>query len=93
MDIIIKVSKLDTTMKKGVEGMFERLRKLRTEKGISALKMTEILGLATEGAYYKKETGAIKFSLLEAKAVADFFDMSIEDIFFVDEVSQTDTSG
>lgn len=72
--------------------MFERLREIRTRRGISAQTMTDLLGLETEGAYYKKENGTIKFSLFEAKAIADYLDMTIESIFFANEVSEMDTT-
>ncbi len=67
--------------------MFEKLRALRQEKGIPGEKLAEILGLETKSAYYKKETGSIKFTIYEAKKIADFFGMSIEQIFFEDGVS------
>lgn len=71
--------------------MFERLRELRVARGISAQTMAECIGLETQAAYYKKETGAVKFSLIEAKCIADFFGLTIEEIFFANEVSEMDT--
>lgn len=71
--------------------MFEKLRQLRTERGISAKKMAELLDLETEGAYYKKENGTIKFTLSEGKRVADFFGLPIEAVFFAGELSKTDS--
>jgi DNA-binding XRE family transcriptional regulator len=70
--------------------MFEKLRKLRTEHGASADKMAKLLGLETFAAYYKKESGAVKFSLIEAKTIADFFEMSMEEVFFAQELSDMD---
>ncbi len=67
--------------------MFERLRKIRQEKNIKAKEISEKLGLKTEGAYYKKETGSVPFTLVEGKIIADMFKMPIEDIFFKDELS------
>lgn len=67
--------------------MFERLRKIRQEKNIKAKEIAEKLGLKTEGAYYKKETGSVPFTLVEGKIIADIFKMPIEDIFFKDELS------
>lgn len=64
--------------------MFERLRKIRQEKNIKAKEIAEKLGLKTEGAYYKKETGSVPFTLVEGKIIADIFKMPIEDIFFKD---------
>ena len=48
--------------------MFERLRKIRQEKNIKAREIAERIGLKTEGAYYKKETGSVPFTLTEGKA-------------------------
>ena len=70
---------------------YEKLRNIRNDKGISAREMADLLGLVTEAAYYKKETGAIKFSVEEAKLVSDKLGMPISEIFFADEVSCSDT--
>ncbi len=67
--------------------MFEKLRQIRTERGIPARKMAELLGLETEAAYYKKETGTVKFTLIEAKIIADYLEKPIEAVFFTGEVS------
>lgn len=61
--------------------MYENLRRIRNEKKISALEMAQLLGLETAAAYYKKESGAIKFSLEEAKKIAEYLKMPIDDIF------------
>lgn len=34
--------------------------------------------------YSKKEAGSVKFSLIEAKKIADYFNVSIEELFFND---------
>ena len=65
--------------------MFENLRKIRQE-------ISEKLGLKTEGAYYKKETGSVPFTLEEGKIVADILGMPIEDIFFTNELSSQDNT-
>lgn len=70
--------------------MFEKLRKIRQEKGIKASALAEKLGLKTEGAYYKKETGQVPFTLTEGKIVADLLEMPIEEIFFENELSCKD---
>lgn len=67
--------------------MFENLKKIRVEKNISAKSMAQMLGLETKAAYYKKESGNVKFTLFEAKKISDFFNMPIEEIFFDEEVS------
>ncbi len=61
--------------------LYKKLRDLRNQQGIKAKEMAELLGLKTEAAYYKKECGKTRFSLQEAKIIADFFGKKIEDIF------------
>ncbi|NLU49252.1 MAG: helix-turn-helix transcriptional regulator [Syntrophomonadaceae bacterium] len=71
--------------------LYKRLRSIRKSKGISAREMADLLGLVTEAAYYKKETGVIRFSIEEARLIAQKLRMSIDEIFFADEVSCGDT--
>ena len=68
--------------------MFEKLRKIRQEHSIKAKDIAEKLGLKTEGAYYKKETGSVPFTLEEGKIISEIFEMPIEEIFFENEISQ-----
>ena len=70
--------------------MFEKLRKIRQEKNIKAKEIAEKIGLKTEGAYYKKETGSVPFTLEEGKIIANIFEMPIEEIFFTNELSCKD---
>lgn len=72
--------------------MYENLREIRNNRNISAIEMAKVLGLQTKAAYYKKESGLIKFSLEEANLISQYFDMKIEDIFFDDEVAKTETN-
>ena len=67
--------------------MFEKLRKIRQEKNIKAKDIAEKLGLKTEGAYYKKETGTVPFTLQEGKIVSEIIGLPIEEIFFTEEIS------
>ena len=71
--------------------MFERLRELRKEKGMTCEDMARLLGLDTKAAYSKKELGGTKFSLDDAKKVSRALGRSIDDIFFTNEVSLKDT--
>lgn len=71
--------------------MFERLRELRKAHGLTCDDMASLLGLATKAAYSKKERGSTKFSLEDAKKISDKFNMSIDEIFFENEVSLKDT--
>lgn len=62
--------------------MFQKLRKIRQEKNIKAKEIATKLGLKTEGAYYKKETGLVPFTLKEGKIISEILNMPIEEIFF-----------
>lgn len=61
--------------------MYTKLRGLRVKRNIPVKTLANLLGLKTEAAYYKKETGTVKFTLEEATAIAHFFSVSVEDIF------------
>lgn len=71
--------------------MFSELKNLRLSRGVSACKMAKILGLGTSAAYYKKESGLIRFSLADAQKISNYFGKSIEKIFFDEKVSKKDT--
>jgi DNA-binding XRE family transcriptional regulator len=66
------------------------IKEVRLQKRIKAKTMCELIGVKRI-TYYKKETGHVKFSLDEAKKIADFLEMPIEEIFFADEVSKIET--
>lgn len=63
------------------------LREIRTNKGISARRMATALGLKTEAAYYKKESGSINITIDEAKIISTELGEPIEAIFFKKELS------
>lgn len=67
--------------------MFEKLRKMRKEKGIKVKDICKALNLETESAYYKKETGCVPFTLDEGKIIADLFSEPMESIFYENELS------
>ena len=71
--------------------MYEKLREIRKARKISGEEMGRKLGIQKAG-YSKKELGHVPFSLNDAKIVSEVFGMSIEDIFFPDEVSKRDMS-
>jgi hypothetical protein len=66
--------------KKGVKQMYEDLRKIRTERGIRLKECADVIGVQ-EACYCKKELGDLKFSLEEAKALAEFFKLPVEVLF------------
>ena len=61
--------------------MFERLRELRKEKGLTCEDMAKLLGLGTKAAYSKKELGRTKFSLEDARKISCILGKDIDDIF------------
>lgn len=71
--------------------MHKTLRDIRNKRKISAKEMADLLGLKTEAAYYKKESGDIRFSLHEAKLISEKLQMPIETIFFANKVSNKET--
>lgn len=70
--------------------MYEKLRTSRIEKNLKGEEIAKMLGL-TKSTYSKKENGLIKFSLDEGKKIADYLNMSIEEIFFDMGVSVIET--
>ena len=61
--------------------MYLKLRKKRLMDNTEVEILTELLGLKTKAAYYKKESGNVKFSLEEAKKIAKYYNEPIEKIF------------
>ena len=62
--------------------MYNNLKSIRKSKNISVQNLKKVLGLATNAAYYKKQNGKVKFTLEEAKKIADYIGLTIEEIFF-----------
>lgn len=58
-----------------------KLRELRETNGFKQEEIARLLGTSLPN-YSKKENGDIKFSLKEAKKIADFFKMTVEEVFF-----------
>ncbi len=67
--------------------MFEKLREIRKQKGVTAKDIAEKIGLKTEGAYYKKEAGDVPFTLEEGRIISEMIGLPIEEIFFTNELS------
>ena len=66
--------------------MYENLRRIRKERGMTCEQMGGILGVKM-GTYSKKERKQIPFSLEEAKKISNLFRISIEKIFFANSIS------
>lgn len=69
----------------------EKVRAIRVDKNISLKTMAEVIGVETVATYQKKETGALRFNLLEAKKLASFFNTTIEELFFEEEDSEMES--
>ena len=67
-----------------------KVKELREIQGLKQDDIAIILDISPAN-YCKKENGTIKFSLPVAKKLADFFNTTIEAIFFTSEVSKSDT--
>lgn len=67
-----------------------KVKELREAAGKKQEEIALLLDISPAN-YCKKENGTIKFSLPEAKKLADFFHTTIEAIFFTSEVSKIDT--
>ena len=67
-----------------------KIKELRERAGIKQEFMAELLSISPAN-YCKKEKGIIKYSLIEAKTIADYYGKTIEEIFFSDGVSKKDT--
>jgi DNA-binding XRE family transcriptional regulator len=70
--------------------MYEGLISIRTKMNVKGEQLANLLGV-TVATYSRKENGIIKFSLNEAKKIADYFKLKVEDIFFDHEVTENGT--
>ncbi|NFO40829.1 helix-turn-helix transcriptional regulator [Clostridium botulinum] len=66
------------------------LKAYRMLKGIDQKNVAQMLGISLT-TYSKKETGKTQFSLEEAKKISDYFNLSIEQLFFTEEVNLMNT--
>lgn len=65
------------------------VRELRKAANVKQECMAELIGVS-RASYSKKESGQVKYTLEEAKRIADFFGKSIENVFFDSEDSNSD---
>lgn len=68
--------------------MYEKLKAIRQAKNVPVETLSDLLGLETKNAYYKKESGRIKFSLKDALALSKFFGESVENLFSENEIQE-----
>ncbi len=57
-----------------------RVKELREELGVKQKEMAELLK-QSQANYNKKENGKVRFTITEAKTVADFFHKTVDEIF------------
>lgn len=62
--------------------MLNKLKKIRENRGLTQSDMAKLLGYKHKSGYNKLELGDRKITLEQAKIISDYFNMSIEDIFF-----------
>lgn len=67
------------------------IKSFRESIGLRQEDFAEIINTSKVN-YSKKENGYVKFSLNEARKIAEHFHKPIEDIFFEEEVSKIETS-
>ena len=67
-----------------------QVRKFRENANKKQEDIAKILNISVPN-YSKKENGSLRFSLDEAKTLADFFGVTIDAIFFGEKVSFMET--
>lgn len=71
---------------------YPTLKAYRALKNVTQDDMAEHLGLSVLS-YNRKENGKVEFTLNEAKRMADYFGVTIDDLFFGREVKLNLTRG
>lgn len=66
--------------------MHDRLKELRLNKGYKLIEMSRVLGYSSPNAYLRKENGERKFNLDEVYKISRLFELSVEEIFFNNEL-------
>jgi len=59
----------------------ENLKMLRAKFGNTQYELSKLLNLSV-AQFSKKEKGLAPFTLVEAKIIADYYNLPIEDVFF-----------
>lgn len=58
-----------------------QIKEYRTKKGLSGEVIAKLIGV-NKATYSKKENEIVRFTLEEARKIADYFNDSIESVFF-----------
>lgn len=67
------------------------IKKFRESQNLKQEDLAKIINVSAVN-YSKKENGNVKFSLNEARVIAQHFNKSIEELFFNDKVSKKETT-
>ena len=65
----------------GVTTMYENLRRIRKERGMTCEQMGKVIGIQ-KSTYSKKEHGKVPFTLTDAEKISNFFKIPVQQIFF-----------
>lgn len=71
---------------KNLEVKSSNLKIMRMKKQKTFRELGELLNIGATG-YFKKEIGERKFTLKEAKSLADYYNLTIEELFFDNDFS------
>lgn len=66
----------------------DRIKKLRSKRGITQAEMSKRLGMAQNN-YGKLERGITEMTVKRLLDIADILDVTLDDIFYSDRVSET----
>lgn len=69
--------------------MYEKLKEIREKKGYTIEDMAKVIDKSPCN-YFKKENGNVKFSVNEALKISKFLKKKVEDIFFKEQLSETE---
>ncbi len=64
----------------------EKLKEIRTKKGITQEEMAKKLGYRGKSGYCQLENGAVKMTIDQAKIIAEILNEDIKHLFFDKEV-------
>ena len=69
--------------------MYEKLKEIREQKGYTIDDMAQVINKSPCN-YFKKENGDVKFSVNEALEISKFLKRKVENIFFINELSDNE---
>lgn len=69
------------------------LKELRKSNNVKVSTLAKLIGLKTLAAYYKKESGSVKFTVEEAITIAEHIGKPVEEIFLPSEFPVRNDNG